>query len=103
MVVLLEVDVLCQVGQVKILVVMFEECLFEFLDVLMLKEYGLDWSVGGWVVICGLVDLLVDIQVFFDFIICVVVQDIEYLIVMKNSGVIMQFLMGVECKVFMVK
>lgn len=98
-----EVDALRQAGQVKTLAVMSEERLPEFPDVPTLKEYGMDWSVGGWVAICGPADLPADIQASLDSTIRVAVQDTEYLTAMKNSGATMQFLAGAECKAFMAK
>jgi len=98
-----EVDALRQAGQVKTLAVMAEERLPEFPDVPTLKEYGLDWSVGGWVAICGPADLPDEIRTALDSTIRVTVQDPEYLTAMKNSGATMQFLAGEECAAFMAK
>ncbi len=98
-----EVDALRQAGQVKTLAVMSEERLPEFPDVPTLKEYGLDWTVGGWVAICGPANLPADIQATLDSTIKVAVQDPEYLTAMKNSGATMQFLVGEECRAFMAK
>lgn len=98
-----EVDALRQAGQVKTLAVMAEERLPEFPDVPTLKEYGLDWSVGGWVAICGPADLPAEIRTALDSTIRVAVQDPEYLTAMKNSGATMQFLAGEECAAFMAK
>ncbi|MEZ5043246.1 MAG: tripartite tricarboxylate transporter substrate binding protein [Saprospiraceae bacterium] len=98
-----EVDALRKAGQVRALAVMSDERLPEFPGVPTLKEYGLDWSVGGWVAICGPPDLPADIVATLDSTIRVAVKDPDYLTAMKNSGATMQFLDGEACRAFMAK
>ena len=98
-----EVDNLRQAGQVKTLAVMSEERLPEFPEVPTLKEYGLDWSVGGWVAICAPPGLPAEIKATLDSALQVTVQDAGYLDAMKNTGSTLQYLPSEECATFMAK
>ena len=96
-----EVDALRQAGKVKTLAVMSKERLVDFPDVPTLSEYGIDWSIGGWVTICAPPDLPIEIQSKLDSAIKAAVQDTMYLNSMKNAGSTLQFLAGEDCKAFM--
>lgn len=96
-----EVDALRKAGQVKALAVMSDERLPNFPGVPTLKEYGLDWSVGGWVTICAPPGLPAEIKATLDSAILVATQDETYRTSLNNSGATMQFLGAEECAKFM--
>lgn len=96
-----EVDALRRAGRVKTLAVMSPERLPDFPEVPTLSEYGIDWSIGGWVTICAPPDLPSDIRSTLDSAIQVAVRDTMYLNAMKNAGSTLQFLPGEKCAQFM--
>lgn len=89
-----EVDALRQAGQVKVLGVMAEERLTRFPEVLTLKEQGIDWSIGGWVSVCGPPGLPEDIKLKLEAAIEKAAQDPDYIEALQNAGSTLQFMSG---------
>lgn len=98
---LTEVDALRKAGQVKTLAVMADERLAGFPNVPTLKEYGLDWSIGGWVTISAPAGLAPEIKAKLDSAIQVAVRDTMYTNALKSAGANLQFLAGQELDRFM--
>ena len=100
---LTEVDALRQAGQVRCLGVMADERLEKFPDVPTLKEQGIEWSIGGWVSICGPANLDTTIKAKLDSAIQVAVQDPKYISSLTQAGSHIQYLAGKELLDFMKK
>ena len=98
---LTEVDALRKAGQVKTLAVMADERLPGFPNVPTLKEYGLDWSIGGWVSIAAPAGLSPEIEAKLDSAIQVAVKDTMYTNALKSAGANLQFMAGPELDRFL--
>lgn len=98
-----EVDALRKAGQVKTLAVMADERLPSFPKVPTLKEYGLDWSIGGWVAICAPAGLAPEIKSRLDSAIQLAVRDSMYLTSLNGAGANLQFLAGEKLEQFLQK
>lgn len=98
---LTEVDALRKAGQVKTLAVMAEERLEGFPNVPTLKEYGIDWSIGGWASVSAPAGLAPEVQAKLDSAIQVAVRDTMYLNSLKSAGANLQFMAGDDFKAFL--
>jgi len=96
-----EVDAVRQAGEVKVLGVMAEERLAEFPEVPTLKEQGIDWSIGGWVSVCGPASLPAPIEAKLDSAIQVAVEDPEFIASMRQAGNSVKVITGPALRDFM--
>ncbi len=98
---LAEVDALRQAGQVRVLAVMSEERLEAFPEVPTLAEFGIDWSLGGWVAVGGPAGLPMEIRSRIEQAIDEAVRDSSYLSPMRQAGFNLQYLRGDDFGAFM--
>ncbi len=96
-----EVDAVRQAGEVKVLGVMAEERLAEFPEVPTLKEQGIEWSIGGWVSVCGPANLPAPIEAKLDSAMQVAVKDPEFVNSMMQAGNTVQVITGQALREFM--
>ena len=96
-----EVNGLRQAGEVKVLGVMAEERLAEFPEVPTLREQGIDWSIGGWVSVCGPAGLSGTVRAKLDSALQVAIHDPQFVHSMKTAGNTLQAIMGEDLLRFM--
>jgi len=98
---LTEVDALRKAGQVKSLAVMADERLSSFPEIPTLKEYGLDWSIGGWASISAPAGLDPAVKAKLDSAIQVAIKDTMYINSLTSAGANLQFIAGEELTTFL--
>ncbi|ARA92667.1 hypothetical protein AWN76_005475 [Rhodothermaceae bacterium RA] len=100
---LAETDALRKAGQVKVLGVMAEERLPGAPDVPTLKEQGLDWSIGGWMVVSGPAGLPEAVRQTLREALQDVTSDPAYRAPLEQAGFNLLFVTGEELAAFLVR
>lgn len=100
---LAETDAMRKAGQVKVLGVMAEERLAGAPDVPTLKEQGLDWTIGGWMVASAPAGLPDSIRTTLRDALQEVTSDPAYREPLQQAGFNLMFVTGEELEAFLAR